>query len=59
MIHGIYQGVTEYNLQMKIVFLSLKIVFVLTKSVEPDEMPHYGAVVAFQIALQYLPMSLA
>ena len=36
-VHCIYLGGTGYNLQIKIVFLSLKIVFVLAKSVDPDE----------------------
>ena len=29
--------------QVKIVLLSLKIVFVIANSVDPDEMPHYSA----------------
>ena len=32
-----------YNFQIKIVFLSLKMIMVLANSVEPDEMPHYAA----------------
>ena len=34
------------------VFLSLKIVFVLANSVDPDEMPHYAA---FHLRLHCLP----
>ena len=40
MVHCIIPGVTGYNFH-KIVFLSLKIVFVLANSVDPDEMLHY------------------
>ena len=36
----------------KIVFLTLKIIFVLAKSVDPDEMPHYAA---FHLGLHCLP----
>ena len=32
-----------YNFQIKIEFLSLKVVFVLANSVDPDEMLHYAA----------------
>ena len=32
-----------HNFQIKIVFLSLKIVFVLANSVDPDKMLHYEA----------------
>ena len=39
MVHCIYPEVTGYNFQVKIVFLSLKIVFALANSVNPDEMP--------------------
>ena len=35
--------VTGYNFQMKIVFLSLKIVLVLVNSVDYGEMSHYAA----------------
>ena len=34
------------------ILLSLKIIFVLTNSVDPDEMLHY---VAFHLALHFLP----
>ena len=40
MVCCIYCGVTGYHFQVKIVFLSLKIVFGLANSVDPDEMPH-------------------
>ena len=43
MVHCIYPGVTGYNFLVKIVFLSLKIVFALANSVDSDEMPHYVA----------------
>ena len=36
----------------KIVFLSLKIVYVLANSVDPDEMLHYAA---FQLGLYCMP----
>ena len=45
-----YQGVTDYHFQIKMV--SLKITFVLTNSVDPDEMPHYTA---FHLGLHCLP----
>ena len=35
-----------------IVFFSLKIIFVLANSVDPDEMPHYAA---FYLGLHCLP----
>ena len=44
-----YRG---YNFQIKIVFLSLKIVFVFANGVDPDEMPHYAA---FHLGLHCLP----
>ena len=34
------EGVTGYNFQK--IFLSLKIVFVLTNSADPDKMSHYS-----------------
>ena len=39
MVHCIYRGATGYNIQIRIVFLSLKIVSVLanTCSADPDE----------------------
>ena len=43
MVHCVYRGVTGYNFQQKSIFFSLKIVFVLANSVDPDEMPHYAA----------------
>ena len=45
MVHCIYPGVTGYNFQVKIVFLSMKIVLTLkiAISVDPNEMPHYVA----------------
>ena len=42
-VNCIYGGVRGYNFQNKIVILSLKIVFVLENSVDPDEMLHYAA----------------
>ena len=39
----IYQGVTGYNFQIKIVFLSLKMDFVKANSTDPDEMQHHVA----------------
>ena len=48
----IYRVITCYNFQINIVFLSLKIHFVLANSADPDEMPHCAA---FQQSLHYLP----
>ena len=45
-------GVTGYNFQTNIIFLSLKIKFVLANSADPDEMSHY---VAFYLCLHWLP----
>ena len=53
MVDYIIRGVTGYNLQInKIVFLSLKIVFVLANSVDLDEVQHYEA---FYLNLYCLP----
>ena len=38
-----YLGVTGYGFQNYIVFLSLKMDFVLANSADPDEMLHYAA----------------
>ena len=51
MVQCINCGVTGYNFQKKIVFLSLKINFVLANSADPDEMPHH---VAFHLGLHCL-----
>ena len=40
MVHCIIQGVTGFK---QIAVFSLKIIFALANSVEPDEMPHYAA----------------
>ena len=40
MVHCIYGEVTGYNNQIKIVFLSPKMVFVLANSLDPDEISH-------------------
>ena len=53
MAHCKYQGVTGYNFQIKIVFNSPKIVFVLANSEDPDEMLHY---VAFHLGFNCLSM---
>ena len=37
------KGVKWYNFKITIVFLSLKIVFVLANSVDPDEISHHAA----------------
>ena len=47
-----FGGVTGYNFQIKIVFLSLMIVFVLENSVDTDELPPN---VAFHLGLHYFP----
>ena len=47
MAHGIYWGFSN-----NIVFLYLKIDFVLPNSADPDEMPHYAA---FHLGLHCLP----
>ena len=53
MVHYVeYQGLTGYYFQIKLYFLSRKIVFVLANSVNPDEMPHYAA---FHLGLHCLP----
>ena len=39
MVHCIYCGLTGYYFQKYIVFLSLKLNFVLANSAEPKEMP--------------------
>ena len=57
MVDCIYQGVTGNNFEKKkkkknSEFLSLKIVFVLTDSENPDEMLHYAA---FHQGLHCLP----
>ena len=52
MVHYIYSGVTGYNLQKNILFLSLKIDLVLANSADPDEMLHYAA---FHLDLHGLP----
>ena len=52
MVHFIYQRITCYNFQIKIVFLSLYMILVLANSEEPDEMPHYAA---FHLGLHCLP----
>ena len=43
MVHCVYWGVTGYNLKKNIVFLNLKINFILANSADPDEMPPYAA----------------
>ena len=43
MFHYIYCGVTGYNFPKYIAFLTLKIVCVLAKSADPDEMLLYAA----------------
>ena len=47
-----YLGVTDYNFQKYIVFLSLQVDYVLANSADPDEMPHYAA---FHVGLYCLP----
>ena len=41
MVHCSYWGVTGYNFLIKIVFLSMKILFVLAKSMDPDMKWHF------------------
>ena len=53
MVHCTYTlVVTGYTLQNNIVIFFLKVDFVLTNSVELDEMPHYAA---FRLGLHCLP----
>ena len=52
MVHCIHCWVTGYSSIYNIVFLSLKINFVLANSADPDEMPHN---VAFLLGLHCLP----
>ena len=51
-VHCIYLWVTGYSFQKYIVFLSLKISFVLANSADPDEMPQCAA---FHLGLHCLP----
>ena len=46
------QGSKVYNFQIKTVIFSLKFIFILANSVDPDEMPHD---VAFHLGLHCLP----
>ena len=52
MVNCIDLGVTGYNFQKDIVFLSLNINFVWANSADPDEMQLYGA---FHQGLHCLP----
>ena len=52
MVHCLYLGGHRLQFSKNIVFLSLKVDFVLTNSADPDEMPHYAA---FQLGLLCLP----
>ena len=47
-----YQGITGYSFQIKLYFFSLKIVFVLAKFIDHDEVLHY---VPFHLGLRCLP----
>ena len=42
-VHCTYLGVSGYNFQKNIVFFCLKIFFIFTNSVDPDEMQRYAA----------------
>ena len=52
MVHCMHQGVTCYKFQIKIVFVSLKIIFAQAKCVDPDKMRHDAA---FHLVLHRLP----
>ena len=43
MVHCIYLGVAGYNFQKNIEFLSLKFIFVLVNSADPDEILQFAA----------------
>ena len=42
-VYCIYGGVTGFNFQKNIVFLSLKMDLVVANNADPDEMLHYAA----------------
>ena len=44
MVHCIIQGDTGFKFETILQFFSLKIIFVLANSVDPEEMPHYAGV---------------
>ena len=54
MYNYIYRGVIGYNFPKNIVSLSLKIIFVLATSADPDEMPHYRHYAEFHLGLRGL-----
>ena len=47
-----YRGVTGYNFKKNIIFLSLKMDFVLANSADTDKMMHYAV---FHLGLHCLP----
>ena len=55
MVYCIIQGATDYNffLNKIVVFFSMKSIFVLANSVDPNEMPHYAA---FNLGLHCLQL---
>ena len=52
MVHCIYIEGSKVIISKSIIFLSLKIDFVLANSADPGEMQHYGA---FHLGLHCLP----
>ena len=54
MVHCIHLGVTGYNFLIRIAFLSLKMIFVLANSVDPDEIPLYVTFHQFVLILHLL-----
>ena len=51
-LYCIHQDVTVYYFQIKNVFLSLEIFYVLTNGVDPDEMPHSVAFHQFSLFVE-------
>ena len=50
--HYTYQGVSCYDFQNNFIFCLKIFFFILTNSVDPDEMPHYAA---FHLGLHCMP----
>ena len=55
MVHCINHGVRIYNFQVKIVFLSLKIIVISANSLDPDEISHFAP---FHMGLHCSPKNL-
>ena len=57
MFHEKCRGVTGYNFEIEIVFLSLKIDLVLAFSADPDEMQHLGVTKLVYKGLIHKPLA--